>query len=276
MAPLVPNAQQWSLYCNSTNSLYSNIKTVALKKKTLQLWARWKVDWLPLNASTAFVSLNFTQSVLFSFISGAMIKSSSGRLFVRLFAFIQTLFRRLHGAEQNGRCEGAWHRPGRAFPLHPPPLRRGSQGGSNSDSNHTQQREKGFTQRGVKPNWLCFIARRARGKRRSEECVCRCYGVLRGEALFHNGWRGRAGQNYSVWERRWEHVQGLYGWNPGWGSDGFSPLTGWAPAECNLSKPPQLASIYCTLDLQTPDKLPRWKRAGWRRPAGSRLGLRRP
>lgn len=77
-------------------------------------------------------------------------------------------------------------------PLQPSPLRRGSPGGSYCDSNHSEQQEKGFTQQGEKPNWLCFIARPAGGRQRE----------LGGEALFHNGLRGRLGPNYSRREHR--------------------------------------------------------------------------
>lgn len=42
------------------------------------------------------------------------------------------------------------------FPLYLP-QGRGIEGGSSSDSNHTQQQDKGFTQQGVKPNWPVLL-----------------------------------------------------------------------------------------------------------------------
>ena len=66
--------------------------------------------------------------------------------------------------------------------------------------NTLSSRREGFTQQGVKPNWLCFIAQPARGKWRSEECVCRCYRVLSMETLLYNGLRVGLGQNYRMWE----------------------------------------------------------------------------
>lgn len=148
-------------------------------------------------------------------------------------------------------------RLGRELLLQPRLLRRGSQEGSYSDSNHTQQQEKGFTQRGVKPNWLCFIARPARGKWRSDKCVCRCYRVLSREALFHNGW-----DKIIAYGGIGKIVFKALQWNSVGEVMDFLALTGWAQLTV-IFVTSQLVSIYCTLDLQTEDKPPCWKRAGW-------------
>lgn len=73
----------------------------------------------------------------------------------------------------------------------------------------------------------------ARGKWRSEECVCRCYRVLSGEALFHNGLRGWLGQNYSMWERRRKLCSDLYG-ETLWGKWWVFGANRVGPADCNL------------------------------------------
>lgn len=146
---------------------------------------------------------------IYSLLHSTEIKKKRSVTFQQWVTLDKTLMNRCGAA--TGESFTIFSRWSREVPLHPPLLGRESQRGSDSDSNHSQQQEKGFTQQGVKPNWLCFIALLARGKWRSEECVCRCYGVLSGEALFHYGSRGWLGQNYSMWEHRRNCVQSFYG-----------------------------------------------------------------